>query len=236
MPTFAVIWLHEDRVVCSRNEFAEIFGISYSNSWATHARVQSVIDGEMNTKDLFEVVSTHFDPIICKRSIKTTADEHPTFELIEDEQPDSEPEFQCDQQKKLYDLLSAQAASFDYLEGKTGLSTPQFSAALGMLEINGLAVKLPGNMYIRNKSSAASSANVPANADDLVNKFFTYVRNFHGISRKYLQRYIASFWSVEGYNRWHKVTLLKTCMEYGRIRRADILAYTSPHMVQMVHP
>lgn len=63
-----------------------------------------------------------------------------------------------------------------------------------------------------------------------------FVRHyFHGISRKYVQNYLAGYWWCysEAKNK-NAGKLLAWCMQYGRLDSSDILAYVSPLLVRMI--
>ncbi|MBI2812157.1 MAG: hypothetical protein HYX67_15190 [Candidatus Melainabacteria bacterium] len=56
LPTFAWIWLVEDRATVSVKKFAEILAPSYSNAWDSKAKVKAVLEDELNKHNVFEVV------------------------------------------------------------------------------------------------------------------------------------------------------------------------------------
>ena len=43
MPTFARIWLHEDRAVLSINKFAELFDVAYDTAWKVEAKAAKLL-------------------------------------------------------------------------------------------------------------------------------------------------------------------------------------------------
>lgn len=233
LPTLAWIWLAEDRASISVKKFAEIFGISYADAWSTNAKVKAVLEEEMNKHDAFEVVSKTFDSAICKRTIQSLAGKHPNYEEDDDAEPDLEELEEMDSDQQIvYAELKSQPIHFDVLYQRSGLSIAKFGAALAMLDMNGTVQQHIGNQFSLKKTSPT----IPVSSDemDAIRRFHMYVRKtFHGVSRKYIQRYLAAFWTRWGVDRWTKQTLFKTILMYVRPSRADILAYHSPQKLRI---
>jgi len=234
LPTFAWIWLHEDRAVLSINKFAELFRVRYATAWKINAKMQAVLEKEMDKHDVFELVSTVFNQVICKRSGLSTGGEHPSYEE-EDEQPDIEDLEDLDEdQQALCAVLTTQPIVFDDLLQTSGLPIAKFAAALASIELEGIATRHAGNKFSLTKKDPVLL--IGSQEKEVLQQFFRYVKNFHRISRKYLQRYLASFWTRSGRNRWSKGTLLNSCMKFRRLSYAEILAYNSPKMLRIPCP
>ena len=232
LPTFAWIWLHEDRAIISVKKFAELFDIPYASAWDVDAKMKAVLEQEMNKHDAFEVVSNIFDKAICKRTVQSAAGKHPNYEDDDGEEIDLEVlEGMDSDQKLIYAELKSQPIEFDILYQRSGLSIAKFGAALTMLDINGVAQRHAGNKFSLMKTTP--TAIVSSEEMETIQQFLVYTRNFHGVSRKYLQRYLAAFWTHLGVHRWSRQTLMKTIMKYGRLSRAAILAYHSPKKVRL---
>lgn len=56
---------------------------------------------------------------------------------------------------------------------------------------------------------------------------------FHGISRKYVQNYLAAYWCCMNRKKWRRGVLLKACIQFGRLDAFDIFDYVSPLLVKM---
>ena len=231
LPTFALIWLHEDRAILSIKKFAEELNICYSTAWETDAKLKDVLEQEMNKHDAFEVISKFFDGVIFKRSDQTWPGKHPSYEEEEEGSEPIEPEDMDADQKTIYALLSSQPIEFEVLYQKSGLTIDKFSSALAMLDMNEVAERHIGDKFSLKKTNPVVV--IGAAETQTICDFFEYISNFHGVSRKYLQRYIACFWSHWGVNRWCRQTLLITCMKYGRLSRDALLAYVSPKLVRV---
>jgi DprA winged helix domain len=139
-------------------------------------------------------------------------------------------------EKAVFKLLSYDPTNFDHLVSKTGLSSGELTATLMHLELSGLVDVMPGDSYVQRRIP------LPANHQSAATKvdpqpFCTYVlRNFHGISRKYLQLYLAAFWCSLDRKRWGVGSLFRACGRAPIITYDQILSYVSPHMVKCYSP
>jgi DprA winged helix domain len=139
-------------------------------------------------------------------------------------------------QKKVFDLLSDEPIKFDSLCARTGFSASHLITLLTMLEILGCAVRCAGDSFAR--TSNQSEKSLPAltgrsstgdRSSNLVDAALDFLkRNFHGISRKYLQTYLAAFWCRADRERWACGSLWAACRASGRITLLSILDYVSP--------
>lgn len=70
-----------------------------------------------------------------------------------------------------------------------------------------------------------------------VSQFVGLISNeFHGISKKCLQLYLASFWCSSDRVRWAPGVLLWACMRHAPIRYGQILNFVTPSRVMIVLP
>lgn len=77
----------------------------------------------------------------------------------------------------------------------------------------------------------------PTNLKLAVAQFLGLISNeFHGISKKCLQLYLASFWCTVDRSRWAPGALLKACLSHAPIRYQQILNFVSPARVMIVLP
>lgn len=226
MPTLAWIWLHEDRAVISINKFAALFDLAYATAWKIEARLQAVLEKEMDKHDVIELITSVFDPVIQKRSIDSTANEHPVYEDDDNQTQVQEQENLDEDQQAICAFLMPQPVEFDSLFQVSGLPIGKFSAALACLELQGIATRHAGNKYSLTKTNPTLL--IGNQEQEILGRFFAYVKNLHGISRKYLQRYIAAFWAKVGVDRWSKGSFLKSCMKLRRLSYGEILDYNSP--------
>lgn len=140
------------------------------------------------------------------------------------------------QEKEIYDVLSEEPILFDDLCKATGMSVSDISATLTLLEIAGATERLPGDRYVRfisNKSVSKPFAGSRLQSKMAVSDFINFVcAGFHGISRKYVQLYLALYWCHMARTRWCNGSLLQACLQFGRISHDQILAYVSPLIVK----
>lgn len=208
LPTFALIWTHEDRAILSPYKLSQIFKIAYSTAWETDKKLHNLFEREMENFDTADMVTTAFNPVICKRSNFCTGGEHPDyFEENVQIDPDILDDLDEDQQAVCAALI-VKPTGFDVLFEKAGIPIARFSAALGTLNLLGIVKQHLGNKYSLKKNPTVLSRSEKS----LLEVFFEYIRNFHGISRKYLQQYVAAFWARYCRKRWSKSSLLECCM------------------------
>ncbi len=143
----------------------------------------------------------------------------------------------CDMEKQVYQALSAESIHCDHLCEHTKMPIGEVSAALMMLELKGLAMRLPGDRYIRSVPAPQGPGPVDSESEyneKLVAACIEFVRfNFQGISRKYLQNYLAWYWCQTNRIRWRCGALLKECLRFRIIKCEEIISYVSPPLVKM---
>ena len=120
------------------------------------------------------------------------------------------------------------------------MSANKLSAALTMLQLAGLVTSLPGEQYIRSPDKQPGAYNDmmhqssvgsqhSAEIKTIIDDFIEFIRvDYHGISRKYVQNYLAAYWCYKDRTRWPVGELLKACLKFRRISSKEILAYVSP--------
>lgn len=58
--------------------------------------------------------------------------------------------------------------------------------------------------------------------------------NFHGVSRKYLQMYLMSFWTRADRTYWSAGTLLEACLQFESLTREQLEQYISPKLCKIL--
>lgn len=58
--------------------------------------------------------------------------------------------------------------------------------------------------------------------------------NFHGVSRKYLQMYLMSFWTRADRSYWSSGTLLEACLQFESLTRERLEQYISPKLCKIL--
>ncbi len=138
-------------------------------------------------------------------------------------------------EKIAYRMLSKNSLNPDELCISSGLSPGQMSSALGMLEIAGFVERLPGDRYKPTSlaQTSACTANTSASNVDFVDIVKFICVHYHGISRKYVQPYLAGYWCIKDRKRWRRGALLKACVRSSPIAYSEVIAFVSPPLVQI---
>ena len=135
-------------------------------------------------------------------------------------------------EKKIFKQLSYDPVSFDWLVSNSGLQYQELVMSLLHLEISGLAQKTDGHNYVQKRLALPILAQSLNSIKVDLKDFFRVIKsNFHGISRKYLQLYIAQYWCSINRLRWNAGSLFRACFRKGRITELDIKQYVSPPVV-----
>lgn len=265
-PWLLAIWLMEQGVIISSSKFHKLADIAQSSALNIFKKVTAVAQSHMQETEV-TVSSALFVLVFCKRSRETQAKKHPLSEQAEMEKQlydneeqgnlvtDLEEERQkpagmleeeragmefCDDEKKVYDILTTEPILVDAICQKSHLPIGKILAALTILELAGVAVRVAGDRYMRhakesvNTKAEKSAPQVSADIIDTVEAVLTFIRNkFHGISRKCLQNYLAAYWLGLSKGSELDGSLLKWCWRFGPISYERILAYISPLLVKM---
>ncbi|HEY9785256.1 MAG TPA: hypothetical protein V6D17_07635 [Candidatus Obscuribacterales bacterium] len=140
--------------------------------------------------------------------------------------------------ESVYALLSAEAKSFNSLVSQAPAASGQMSLIVTLLQSEGLAIRLPGDHYVRAdlymSLKSTQNPSIAADTEGIVTEFSTFIRRiFHGISRKYLQPFIGSFWVFKDRARWKTDSLLNSCLRACPLEYKEILAYVTPKTVRV---
>ncbi len=122
-----------------------------------------------------------------------------------------------EQEALLLRLISDKKIHLDTICQLSGLYCGDVIGSLTFLETSNLVERHGGDYFTlkqkkignkRNRSDVPNSATKQVKIDS----FITFVQSLiHGISRKYLQYYLAIFWCFEDRKRWSPSELLKAC-------------------------
>lgn len=220
--------------------FARLMGISTSSAQHILKKVSSVLL-DLLQKYGTPTKSCDFMSCVFRRSIDSPAHEHPHAEFDEIERQCAVQNTQdqallaslSEDEKLVYQQFSDQSITQPSLELRSGLPTNRIMSALTMLELAGLIENQNGTQYVKiQRSVKLPVAQKPhKHLIRYVARSTRYIKRTHGgVSRKYLQLYLALFWCVVD-KRWSTEALLKACARYGKLSGREIVSYTSPHMV-----
>lgn len=237
---FGALYLMAKGVQFNPNQFHEVAGIAYSTAWIIVKKLTLVI--EFHFPEDYSVPSSEFSAVICRRSKETPAKKHPVSEEEADQEAaarNSEPQDDevlaalGPQAKAVYDALSPDPIHFETLAGCTGFSAAGLASALTLLELSGLILALAGGRYRRSERKKQSQTVATEAGLQMVERAIEFIEvTFQGISRKYLQLHLAAHWCLVDRTRWSPQSLLKECLEFGRVTYAEIRAYVSPSIVK----
>lgn len=244
------IYLMERGIVLSAAELSRLANVASSTAQATIKKILFVAKTKMSSVPAEEMYSSEFIAVVCKRSRETPAGAHPKNEeeemekralnkdasaqLFETKEDDIPVELD-DLQKEIYDLLSDEPIHIDQLCARTGQPFEDISRATMQLEWSGFAHYKPGGWYVRN----SKQENKPG-SEDKVRQFvaatiMSFISDiFHGISRKYLQLYLAAYWCSIDRSTWYATSLIKECCRAGPIAYREIVKYVSPLSVCVI--
>ena len=217
-------------------------------------RIAIVVEDQMPDQATV-VLSSAFLSVFGKRSRLTPANAHPRSEQEEFEKElDAQMEDDesvgkanpadgiSEQERQVYDLLSQSPMSFDALCARTGLSAGDLAASLTMLELNELAKRERGDQYVRLAPRPTSESHSQwagkgdsTNPTTMLISAFLKLASSHwrGISRRFLQKYLALFWCHIDRLRWQEGSLLDACLHFGKIRRDRLVNCVTPLLVKI---
>jgi hypothetical protein len=257
-PWLGAMWLMDHGLSFSALRFHKLAGIAYSSALNMLKKLRMVIQKQIESTSI-AVPSAFFTQSMRKRSRETPARGHPVAEQEELERqslddasmsassgvPVQEPvgvSELCGLEKELYEILPTEPADFDSLCELSGRDPGELSAALLLLELRGLARCMLGNLCVRAAPAEQQDAGESAGGGDSVEKWTkTLVAGvivhldvtFRGISRKYLQNYLAAYWCHVDRTRWYPGSLLEECCRSHAISYRMLLACVSPLLVML---
>ncbi|CAN5549068.1 hypothetical protein BH11CYA1_BH11CYA1_41950 [soil metagenome] len=157
-----------------------------------------------------------------------------------DESTNTAADSSCDElnedEKLVFEIIKQIPISQDSICKLTHLSAAQVSSALVMLELMGLINPQPGNLFTRRKKTRNHTyTNQLEESMRLLLKraFQTIEAIYGGVSRKYLQLYLAAFWCHQDGARWKRDSLLKILLRGEPVQIQEILGYVSPLVVAL---
>lgn len=132
--------------------------------------------------------------------------------------------------KNIFRLLSREPSSIDSLIAQLQLPTGEVIGSLMEMQMAGLIEPGPSNSYVRKRLITILSTE--PKSIFYFQPFFKWVRDvYRGISRKYLQLYLAKFWAELKRLRWGVGALFTACFKSRRLTRRDVNHYFSPPVV-----
>ena len=144
------------------------------------------------------------------------------------------------QEQMILNFIEKNPKSFDaicdHMEIDDEFSISAISAILGTLELSGLVERLPGDQYSCIKVKRTNLALRVLNKAEkmLMQTAIDALKStLSGISRKYLQLYLAKFWCFSDRKRWGAQKLFQACAAYDNIPYSTILNYSTAAVVNL---
>lgn len=198
----AAIYLKQNRVVITPSQLARLTEISQTGAYEIHKKLNFVVCDQIEDDSLL-VPSELFRAAICKRSRETPARLHPEAEEL----------------------------AFMASGGNTDCPLQPIDDDCGLHEIETRAITGGDSIVAEGLPSvSANSLLAPFRLVGAAIAFFK--RHFHGVSRKYLQLYLAGFcFQFESRERLPD-SLLAACLRHPPISYDDLLDYVTSPMVK----
>ena len=197
--------------------------------------------------DSHEVPSNEFVEVICKRSSDTPANQHPSAEIEAVEKIQlanaEEDRVRIEMNAELIatldktercvfeEIRNHSVLDFDRIESLTKLEAGEIMISLtGLRHKNLIKEKKWGVFELVQPNSFMNSANITENTREILTEFFSYIREtFHGVSRKWLQIYLAAYWIQKDRKTWGLGKILDALASSGPSR----LQFTSPFLLKV---
>lgn len=198
----AAIYLKQNRVVITPSQLARLTEISQTGAYEIHQKLNFVVWDQIDDDSLL-VPSELFFSAICKRSRETPARLHPVAEEL----------------------------AFRASESNTDCSFQPTNDDCRSHETETLAIASSGSTVLDElPSAAARPLSLPFK---LIGAAVVFIkRHFHGVSRKYLQLYLAGFcFQFESRERLPD-SLLTACLRHPPISYDDLLDYVTSPLVK----
>lgn len=242
------IWLFENGVQINAWQFHKLADCAYSTALMIFRKIGFVLHENLESCESVEyTVSGNFLSLFWKRSNQTPRGEHPMMEQdYFDQLDETTNEFSADiteessllteEQNAIMRLLSENKIHFDQICSDLGFLTGQVMGELTLLELDELIERHPGDYFTLKSKKNGNRINdfrchskIPRQQIDA---FCDFVKSqIHGISRKYLQLYLAIFWCLEDRKMWRSEKLLQACCRSNFKSSRLLFQYVTPSEV-----
>ncbi len=134
-------------------------------------------------------------------------------------------------ERQIYELLSNQPQSIDELIAVSRLDSKVVIATVSVLELTDLATIVSGNRVVL--SAERLSAQLPQlhpQTQAQISQVVWFIKKiFHGVSRRYIQIYLAAYWCFLDRIRWANGAVFEQCCKTAGI---DLKTFVSPTQLQ----
>jgi hypothetical protein len=266
----AYLMLTEQQIFISSSQFAKIFNCAQSSALMASKKIARVITDCLD-EAVQLAPSSLLGASIGKRSTETPAGMPPAAEELEFEKSEdisidmpaaqntdedtaaTEDEVErwrsilgvdilSGKEKQVHSLLSDKPLHFDWIIHHTGVDAGNLSAAVTMLEMANIVVRLPGDHYMlkpkpEDKLAAIErkfGVKIDSRLDGTISTITDFIKNaYHAISRKCLQLYVSLVWCQQHPERWRHGGLIDVCLRHAWIKDSDVHEYITPRLVRV---
>jgi hypothetical protein len=254
------IWLKGKGVNLSAGLLNRLTKVATSTAWTILKRLDLVVHAQLELEQNAHIVPSYmYASAICRRSLATPANQHPHSEEAEMNSREFEtqmpPGAESDAdgcytgpsgtqqlsklEMEVLEHLANGKLQFEEVCNLVQQPVGKVSATLAMLDMAGLIERLEGDFYHlapkpfdRPDLSNSDQPNPEVVASIIAT--IAYIRSgFHGVSRKYLQLFLASHWCFANRLRWSPESLLKACSQFPPIKNERIRQFVSPLRVRV---
>ena len=248
-PLLAAMWFMGAGVAFTASDLHNLLKIPSSTAWSIVQKLFSMITDQIGSNAL-AIPSGLFLDVVSRRTRVTPAHAHPRREedeamkaLINERHQTSGAVAMISPimanaelsglDKELYECLSTEPIQFEALQRRSGLAAVELLGTLSMLEMAGVVRALPGNRYVRCPDNILVGPQDESLCMRVVSIIEHLKRTHRGISRKYLQNYLAGYWCTIDRTTWHFGSVFQLCLKSKPKNRAIILKYVSPTLVKV---
>lgn len=256
-----VIWLFENGIRINAWQFHRLAGCAYSTALMIFRKMMAVLHENLESKDeVKNTDSAKFCALFWKRSNQTPQGEHPITEqescghnidVLQENESKSEIIMKdisegishltgilSTDQLRILQLVGEKKTHVDEICAKSEMLTLRVLSELTALELDGLLERHPGDYYTVKRNAHKEPPNDVESIFDVsshqIESFGDFIKaQIHGISRKYLQFYLALFWCMEDRRLWGLNCLLEACCRSSFRSSKTLFQYVTPAQVLM---
>lgn len=135
-------------------------------------------------------------------------------------------------ERQIYELLSTEPQSIDELIAVSGLEPKVVIATVSVLELTDLALIVSGNRVVLSAERVrAQLSELDSQTHAQIRQVVWFIKNFfHGVSRRYIQIYLAAYWCLLDRVRWANGAVFEQCCKTASI---DLKNFVSPVELQL---
>lgn len=234
-PILTALIAMKNGVIFNPNMLSNACGVVYQSAYGVFDKLTRYAI-EMVEQDSIPVLSNEFDKVISRRSFETEARRHPHTEkekefaqmmergedFVQERirqyiNPDGslaegeEPPIYADEQR-IYDMLADGAFTANTIAELSGMNIAKVTGGLMLLLSCELIAMQPGGYFKRTPIMGDAVAAFDPNTMDRVTHAVDLLRIvFRGVSRRYIQRYVAAYWCFVGRSQAERDSFVQRC-------------------------